>query len=221
MRTQMNSSKYSVYELWIAGEEHPFYVGKGLQGRPYKHLDAARKGEKSHKSNKIRKAWRENLPIIIKHVLRTDIEQEAFNEEKRLISYYGRRDKKTGELINVTDGGEGTSGHVHTEESRKKMKERRKEYVITEETRQKLREKSLGKRHSEETIQKLRESSTGRHHSEETKKKVGDFHRGKVVTEETRQKLREISTGKHISEETRQKMKNSQTRRRMIESQKR
>ena len=30
-RKENVTSKYSVYELWIAGEESPFYVGKGIQ----------------------------------------------------------------------------------------------------------------------------------------------------------------------------------------------
>ena len=48
-------------------------------------------------------------------------EQEAFNLERFLIALYGRLDLETGTLTNLTDGGEGSSGYVPTEETRAKM----------------------------------------------------------------------------------------------------
>ena len=47
-------------------------------------------------------------------------EADALAAEQFLISYYGRKDLGTGCLINMTDGGEGTSGRVHSEETRHK-----------------------------------------------------------------------------------------------------
>lgn len=42
---------------------------------------------------------------------------EACNKEKELILFYGRRDKGTGTLVNMTDGGEGIPGFKHSKES--------------------------------------------------------------------------------------------------------
>ena len=223
MSVGINSSKYSVYELWVAGEEYPFYVGKGLKRRPYCHLRLARSGEESYKSRKIRKAWRENLPIIIKHVLRTDIEQEAFNEEKRLIEFYGRKDigNGSGSLVNHTNGGDGTSGYrgnqawlgrSHSEETRRKIGDGNRGKVVTEDTRLKMKLAwETRSPASEETRKRMSDSNKGRIVTEETRQKLREINTGRVVTEETRQKLREINTGKHHSEETIQKLRESST----------
>ena len=213
--------KYSVYELWVMGESNPFYVGKGMNGRPYVHLYLAKNKDKTLKSNKIRKAWENNLPIIIKHVFRTDINEEAIEEEKRLIALYGRRDKGTGVLVNFTDGGEGQSSP--SEETRRKMSEARKNYLWTEESRKKLSNSKTGIKLSEEHCQKISEarknylwteesrrklsnSKTGIKLSEEHCQKISDGQKGKILSEETKQKIRAGNKGKTISEETRQKL---------------
>ncbi|MEI6058981.1 MAG: NUMOD3 domain-containing DNA-binding protein [archaeon] len=195
-------SKYSVYELWVAGEESPFYVGKGIQGRPYWHLDAARKGERSHKSNKIRKAWRMSLPIIIKHVHRTDIEEVAFGEEKRLIKFYGRMVDGTGVLTNLTDGGEGASGAIRSEETRQKLSMASKGNQIW-----------LGKTHSEESKLKISLANKGNQiwlgktHSDESKLKISIAAKNRIskpLSEEHKQNIRKALLGKPFTEEHRQ-----------------
>jgi hypothetical protein len=201
------SSKFSVYELWVMGDDKPFYVGKGLNGRPYDHLYLAKNGDKTLKSNKIRKAWKMNLPIIIKHIFYTDIEQEAFNEEIRLIALYGRRDKGNGVLVNFTDGGEGQSGPSN--ETRRKISESSKKHVWTEESRRKLSESKIGIELSEEHRQKIGDANRGKKKpifSEEHRQNLSNSHLGYVPSEETRQKLREANTGRVMSEEQRIKL---------------
>ena len=48
-------------------------------------------------------------------------EEEAFKHEIYMISIFGRMDLGTGILRNLTDGGEGTSGSIRTEEFREKL----------------------------------------------------------------------------------------------------
>lgn len=84
----------------------PYYIGKG-------------KGKRAFDGQHVVSVPREKERIvIIKNYLS---EAEAFELEKLLISYYGRVDNHTGILRNLTNGGEGGSGRVITEEYRKKF----------------------------------------------------------------------------------------------------
>lgn len=47
--------------------------------------------------------------------------EQACGKEVEFISLYGRRDKKMGTLVNMTDGGEGMCGYVASEETRRKI----------------------------------------------------------------------------------------------------
>lgn len=116
-----------------------FYVGIGkTESRAY---------EKRKRSN----FWENytNKYEYFTEVLTKDISwEEACEIEKELICFYGRRDLGFGELINLTDGGEGSLG-----------------VIVSLETREKISRKSkgnkgskywLGKRHSEESKTKMR-----------------------------------------------------------------
>ncbi|MFN7656342.1 MAG: LEM-3-like GIY-YIG domain-containing protein [bacterium] len=95
----------------------PFYIGKGSGYRFNHHLKQFIKYNK-HKKNKINKIINEGLnPIIIKtHNNLT--EEESFYYEKELIKLIGRSDMCEGPLTNKTDGGDGMSGFIITNEMR-------------------------------------------------------------------------------------------------------
>ena len=104
------SKQYYVYELINSLDNQPFYVGKGSGARMYTHLrEATRDSYKNKRSvhHKIQSILSKGGKVLYN---KTEVitEQEAFNEEKRLILLYGRRDLKLGLLCNLTDGGEGT-----------------------------------------------------------------------------------------------------------------
>ena len=87
-------------------------------------------------------------------------ETDAFTLEKYLIVFYGRADLGEGRLVNLTDGGDGSSGLIHSEENRKKLGESFK-----------------GKKHSEESRKKMSDAAKGRKAqtvSEETRKKLSE-----------------------------------------------
>ena len=90
----------------------PFYIGKGRPDRPYK------KGGRPCNSPPP-----ERILILYKNI----DEQTAFNWERKLIKRYGRKDLDpiNGLLANRSDGGEGSSGVIVSEETRKKMSESR------------------------------------------------------------------------------------------------
>ena len=119
--------------------------------------------------------------------------EEAITMEIALIALYKTnccRYQNPSYGYNMTDGGEGRSGYVMPEESRKKISEARKGIVFSEETIQKMREAQIGKKHTDETKKKMSQSHSGeknylygKHLSDETKKKLSEAIKGMFVGE--------------------------------------
>ena len=218
-------------------QHEPFYVGKGSIDRIGNHIIESKNSKNNdYKHRKIRKIWKEGLePIRIK-IKENLSEQKAFELEIYLIWSIGRYDLRSGPLTNHTDGGDGTSGAIRSEEARRKMSESLKGRIVwnkgkesSEETKQKLSESHKGIKQSEETRRKNSESNKGeknhfygKHHSEETKQKMSESHRGKnkgnvpwikgkKMSDESKRKISE--SNKNPSEKTRQKMSEGQKRR--------
>jgi ribosomal protein L39E len=99
------------------------YVGKGKGQRLVEH-----QGMKVHNNkgfgNFLSLLRRLELKPIVEIVAEFEDEAEAFFEEIKLIALYGRRDTKTGTLFNLTDGGEGGSGHIKSALEIARIKER-------------------------------------------------------------------------------------------------
>jgi hypothetical protein len=163
----------------------PYYVGKGTRNRIYS-------------------TWRRNNPpkdksriIFLKQNL---TEEEAFKHEIYMIAVLGRKDLGTGILRNRTNGGEGSSGVVISEETRRKISEGGKGRTLSEEHKRKLIEANKGKTHSEETKRKM--SETHKNPSEETKRKMSEakkgktsWNKGKTHSEESKRKISEAKKG--------------------------
>ncbi|WAW11723.1 hypothetical protein nACB2_031 [Acinetobacter phage nACB2] len=117
---------FYVYQLKIMGIDLPFYIGKGKEERHKEHfvgyMIETNKGNK-HKINTIKKAQREGLEVVSEIILDNLTEAEAHAAEIEYIARYGRRDLGTGCLTNLTDGGEGMSGFVPSEEQRQRQSE--------------------------------------------------------------------------------------------------
>lgn len=65
-------------------------------------------------------------------------------------------------------------GVTLTEETKEKIREKRKLQITTEETKKKMSDAMKGRIMSNEWKQKISKSNTGKKHSDETKKKIGD-----------------------------------------------
>jgi len=100
-----------------------FYVGIGEPSRPH---------SKANRNN----YWRNivNKCGYIIEVTHTDLcWDEACAIERYLIAFYGRKDLGLGSLVNLTDGGEGAVGLIHTIESKNKMSEIKKAHLSKKE----------------------------------------------------------------------------------------
>lgn len=209
--------KFYVYILYRPWNNEPCYVGKGQGDRVNWHFQVAGKHYNRRLANILKKAGG-----IVPHqiVFQTDNEQEALTEEIRLIAFYGRADLGLGPLCNLTNGGEGTSGVLFTEERRSKMSAALKGRtfsdetlakmrlsangkVVSSETRARMSAAHIGKKLSADTIEKMRKTKTGQKFTAEHCANIGKSKLGQVVSEETREKVRIGSTGRHYSAETR------------------
>ena len=121
-------------------------------------------------------------------ICRPETWEECCELEQLLISEYGRADLGTGNLVNLTIGGEGVVGNVLSDEVKKRLSIAFK-----------------GKKHSEESKAKISLASKGRIQSDETKAKLRLARKGKPLSEDHKEKLR--LSKQNISDETKSRMK--------------
>ena len=127
----------------------PYYVGKGKDRRAYHtgHSYAVPKDKN-------------NIVFVLNNLT----EEQAFQNEIDFISWYGRVDSGNGILRNLTDGGEGMSGWVPSEETKRKIGESNKGKTRSEETKRKISKANKGKLNY----------MFGKTHSEESRRKIGE-----------------------------------------------
>lgn len=187
-----NAQTFYVYEHWRLDRDECFYVGKGKQNRAY-----SRSGRNSHWNNIVAKLERLGSGYEVKLVKTGLTEEEAFSLEKNRIVFW--KDKV--DLCNKTNGGDGVSGLIMSNESRQKMSAKAKGRPgnIT----------MLGRKHSDETRAKMSAAHKGRPKSIEHAAKVGAFHKGKKLSANHIEKLSAAHKGKTVSPETREKLSES------------
>lgn len=162
---------YYVYAYLRKTDRTPYYIGKGKNNRAYQ----------NHK----------HIPVPKDHSLIIILEQNlteigALAIERRMIRWYGRKNNNTGMLLNLTDGGEGSTGRITSAETRQKLSE--------------VRKGKPGTPKSDETRKKMSKSMTGKTHSVESCQKMSNAHKNKIVSIETRQKTSNTLKGKPWSE---------------------
>ena len=158
-----------------------FYIGIGIDSNYYR---ANSKKSRNDHWNKIANKTDYEVEILFEH------DDYNFIKEKEIefIKLYGRSDLKLGTLCNLTDGGEGCLGLVHSDESKLKMSIPNKGKIISEEQKRKVSEFHKGKVTSKETKLKMSEASKGDKNSRY----------GKTISEDTRKKM--IGSAKRGSE---------------------
>lgn len=171
------TEKYLVYSIWAEGRLHPsFYIGKGIERRPTIHFEDWSLRRKSRKNSIIKKALREGRKLIVEIFYRNLSEELALALERFLISRFGRLNIRTGFLTNLTDGGDGLSGLVHTSESKAKMSASHKGYRWSEASKRKMSATRTGVPHAESTKRKISKANRGRKMSAEAVRKNREGH---------------------------------------------
>lgn len=161
------------------------YIGKAnnLKNRLWAHINEARNIKtKSHKNNWIRSLLRKEVKPIINLIEEVSIEN-WINREIYWIAYF----KNEGyDLLNMTQGGEcgiisdkcrnalikygkrrKKGEYYHTEETKVKIRLKRKNQIITDEQRKKLSERLKGRIITEEHRQKISNALKGIHRPKE------------------------------------------------------
>lgn len=183
---------FYVYIAFRPWDGTPCYVGKGKGKRWKCH---------SYRTHNpwlrriITRAGGEIPVVVIRSLLS---ESEAFEIEVAFIKAIGRK-ASGGPLVNLTDGGEGISGHRHSEQVRAGLslrmmgKKIRLGFKASDETRALQRSLKLGRRLNPEHIEKLRKAAAprrGQKRPPEVGAKVSAAQLGKPFSEERKAILR-------------------------------
>lgn len=131
-------SDFYVYEHWRPDIEQCFYVGKGRGRRAYT-LASGRSRPHQYVRLKLLRLGYEIDVRIIKSGLS---EAEAFEAERLCISYWRLSGAR---LVNLTDGGEGSSGFKRSRETIERHRQLLKGRKLTEEHKRKIAAAHIGK----------------------------------------------------------------------------
>ena len=154
-----------------------FYIGKGQRNRAW-----SCRNRNPHWRNIVAKHGEHKVEILA----HWPTEQEAFEHEVFLIDCFRNMGCA---MANITNGGEGCSGLVHTDAVKQKISQIHK-----------------GKKLSLKQIEMIRKASTGRKHSDKTKLYLTKLNKERVLTKDQKQRIRAAHVGKQLSEETKKKI---------------
>jgi len=170
------------------------YIGKtvgALEQRKCVHLCQAKKYlYNSNFHSALRKYGFENF--VWMKIYESENDEKLVEKEIYFIKKYKT---KSPHGYNLTNGGDGLSGHNHTEKSKKKMS-----------NSSMGNQNAVGSIRSKEYLRKQSESHKGVHHTKETKEKMSRIRKGIPKTKEQNKKNSLANMGHFVSLETRRKL---------------
>lgn len=117
----MSVTPFYIYRHIRPDKNEVFYIGKGS---PHKRGQYHRAFWRYTRNNFWHKVVDKNDGVFdVEIMYECETQEECDVKEREFISLYGRRNNKTGTLVNMTDGGEGVRGLKFSEESKRKMSE--------------------------------------------------------------------------------------------------
>jgi group I intron endonuclease len=178
----------------INGKQYVGQTSKTLDSRWYDHIKIRLRPSCSYLHSAIDKYGADNFTIEMLVAVNTKEESNFY--ECALIKALGT---KAPDGYNLTDGGDGGTGYVFTDEQRRKVSEGQMGRKMSEKARAKLMERnkgnkfSLGTKMSEEHRLKLIALNTGSKLSDETRANMSKAQKGRRHTEETKRKISEAA----------------------------
>lgn len=184
---------YYIY-AYVRQDGTPYYIGKG-------------KGRRMRAPHKKNIAVPKNKKDIV--VMESGLSEiGALALERRYIKWHGRKDLGDGVLRNLTDGGDGQSGRVFTDEHKEKIRQSMLKSAfwagkkMPQEARQKMSDGRIGMKLSEKHKDNIRQAMLGKVKSDETRLKLSIANKGKPsnrkgvkVSDETRRRMSEARKG--------------------------
>jgi len=193
---------------WLREDRTPYYIGKGIRNRAY---SLHRRGDIYMSPPP------KDRVIFLKKNL---TEFDAYKHENYIISILGLK-SEGGILINLSYGGEGSSGRVLSEETKNKIRQKNKNKKLTEEQKELISRQVSQRRwwnngvEDKHTIEcpgegwilgRLFTKNCEKYKTKEFAEKSRKNNLGKIVSDETRKKQSMLRKGKKLTDEHKKKI---------------
>ncbi len=223
-----------IYGLYDPRNDELRYIGKAndLDRRLWQHINDAKNGQKTYRSDWIRSLLELNVIPAIK--LLEQSTENAWQEDEK--AWIAKIKKEGGRLTNLTEGGDGLVGYSHSEETKEKISQTNIESGIVppnwkgrtqspEHIRKRVeaRQRADNYGHTEESRKNISEgrkgknlgntNSLGYRHTEEWKEEASKRTKGennpmfgKPLSDEAKQRISKKNKGKKRTEEQKKRM---------------
>lgn len=154
-------------------ENEPIYVGKGVGKRVFSHL---KRRNRHPLSSRLQHMSALGVQPTIEFLISDVSETTALFVERCAIDKYGRKNLNQGPLLNLTNGGEGSSG-----------------WKASEETKERMRLAHLGRQRPPSVGAAVSKRCKGKSLSAEHRQRIGESKRGKKLAQRTPEHSKKIS----------------------------